>query len=383
MLTDNKTVIKNAYLVQNSGEKILRDVLIVAGKIARIEKSIDSEGCRVTDAKGNFLFPGFIDVHIQGAGGYDVLDSIDEAIPAIAKTLAECGTTSFLSTTVVKPTVNNGHIKLANKYIGAELDGANLLGWHLEGPYIHPEKKGGLDINSIYTYQQGGIDEIMEICGGELKMMTIAPEMEGNLEAIKELVKNKAVASFAHSTATYEETLCGIDSGITHVTHLFNAMNPLHHRNPGPIAAIFERKLPSQIITDGHHLNPRMINLAKENLGSENCVCITDGVQALGLPEGSYVYNGKDYISKEGAAKYTDGTLIGSTTPLNVMVKKFKEWTNSTLSEAINTASLNPAKVLRIDHQKGKIEIGYDADLIITDNELNVLHTFVGGRKVH
>ncbi|HPO54812.1 MAG: N-acetylglucosamine-6-phosphate deacetylase [Ignavibacteriales bacterium] len=383
MLTDNKTVIKNAYLVQNSGEKILRDVLIVAGKIARIEKSIDSEGCRVTDAKGNFLFPGFIDVHIQGAGGYDVLDSIDEAIPAIAKTLAECGTTSFLSTTVVKPTVNNGHIKLANKYIGAELDGANLLGWHLEGPYIHPEKKGGLDINSIYTYQQGGIDEIMEICGGELKMMTIAPEMEGNLEAIKELVKNKAVASFAHSTATYEETLCGIDSGITHVTHLFNAMNPLHHRNPGPIAAIFERKLPSQIITDGHHLNPRMINLAKENLGSENCVCITDGVQALGLPEGSYVYNGKDYISKEGAAKYTDGTLIGSTTPLNVMVKKFKEWTNSTLSEAINTASLNPAKVLRIDHQKGKIEIGYDADLIITDDELNVLHTFVGGRKVH
>jgi len=383
MLTDNKTVIKNAYLVQNSGEKILRDVLIVAGKIARIEKSIDSEGCRVTDAKGNFLFPGFIDVHIQGAGGYDVLDSIDEAIPAIAKTLAECGTTSFLSTTVVKPTVNNGHIKLANKYIGAELDGANLLGWHLEGPYIHPEKKGGLDINSIYTYQQGGIDEIMEICGGGLKMMTIAPEMEGNLEAIKELVKNKAVASFAHSTATYEETLCGIDSGITHVTHLFNAMNPLHHRNPGPIAAIFERKLPSQIITDGHHLNPRMINLAKENLGSENCVCITDGVQALGLPEGSYVYNGKDYISKEGAAKYTDGTLIGSTTPLNVMVKKFKEWTNSTLSEAINTASLNPAKVLRIDHQKGKIEIGYDADLIITDDELNVLHTFVGGRKVH
>jgi len=383
MLTDNKTVIKNAYLVQNSGEKILRDVLIVAGKIARIEESIDSEGCRVTDAKGNFLFPGFIDVHIQGAGGYDVLDSIDEAIPAIAKTLAECGTTSFLSTTVVKPTVNNGHIKLANKYIGAELDGANLLGWHLEGPYIHPEKKGGLDINSIYTYQQGGIDEIMEICGGELKMMTIAPEMEGNLEAIKELVKNKAVASFAHSTATYEETLCGIDSGITHVTHLFNAMNPLHHRNPGPIAAIFERKLPSQIITDGHHLNPRMINLAKENLGSENCVCITDGVQALGLPEGSYVYNGKDYISKEGAAKYTDGTLIGSTTPLNVMVKKFKEWTNSTLSEAINTASLNPAKVLRIDHQKGKIEIGYDADLIITDDELNVLHTFVGGRKVH
>ncbi|HOJ17370.1 MAG TPA: N-acetylglucosamine-6-phosphate deacetylase [Ignavibacteriaceae bacterium] len=383
MLTDNKTVIKNAYLVQNSGEKILRDVLIVAGKIARIEESIDSEGCRVTNAKGNFLFPGFIDVHIQGAGGYDVLDSIDEAIPAIAKTLAVCGTTSFLSTTVVKPTVNNGHIKLANKYIGAELDGANLLGWHLEGPYIHPEKKGGLDINSIYTYQQGGIDEIMEICGGGLKMMTIAPEMEGNLEAIKELVKNKAVASFAHSTATYEETLCGIDSGITHVTHLFNAMNPLHHRNPGPIAAIFERKLPSQIITDGHHLNPRMINLAKENLGSENCVCITDGVQALGLPEGSYVYNGKDYISKEGAAKYTDGTLIGSTTPLNVMVKKFKEWTNSTLSEAINTASLNPAKVLRIDHQKGKIEIGYDADLIITDNELNVLHTFVGGRKVH
>lgn len=373
-------LIKNASILDKNDNKERKDILINSGRIVLIADQIAREDFPLLDATNNFLFPGFIDLHIQGAGGFDVLDSVEEAIPSIAKTLAGLGTISFLSTTVVKPTTGNSHIKIADKFIGAEINGANILGWHLEGPFINPLKKGGIDINSIYPNLDGRIEEVLEICNGKLMMMTIAPELEGNLKAIEILVKNKVVASFAHSNATYTETIKGIDAGISHVTHLFNAMNSIHHREPGPIPAIFERKLPSQIIADGHHINPIMVNFAKNNLGIENCVCITDGVQAMGLEEGNYFYNGKEYTSKEGAAKYLDGTLIGSTTPLGKIAMKYKEWTNCTLYEAVQTVSYNPAKVIGLENRKGKISEGYDADLIITDNELNILHTIVGGR---
>jgi len=380
MHSEKNLLIKNAVIIDKNDYPLTKDILIKSGKIALIDDQIIREGIPVLYGENNLVFPGFIDLHIQGAGGFDVLDAVDEAIPSIAKTLAGLGTTSFLSTTVVKPSTGNLHIKIADKYIGAELQGANVLGWHLEGPFINPLKKGGIDINSIYPTIKGKTEEVLEICNGKLMMMTIAPELEGNPEAIGLLVKNNVVASFAHSNATYAETIKGIDAGISHVTHLFNAMNSIHHREPGPIPAIFERKLPSQIISDGHHINPRMVNFAKDNLGIENCVCITDGVQAMGLKEGNYFYNGKEYTSKGGAAKYLDGTLIGSTTPLGKIAMKFREWTNCTLYEAVQTVSYYPAKVINLENRKGKIAEGFDADLIITDKELNILHTIVGGR---
>jgi len=383
MPIENSLLIKNALLLDKDDNQSVKDVFIKSGKIAKISDKIDRDDCPQLDAENKFLFPGFIDLHIQGAGGYDVLDAVDEAIPAIAKALAALGTTSFLATTIVKPTHFNFHIKVADKFVGKDLEGANVLGWHLEGPFINPLKKGGIDRYSIFPYDECRVEEVLEICNGKLSMMTIAPEMEGNLNAIRLLAKNNIVASFAHSNATYAETIKGIDAGISHVTHLFNAMNSIHHREPGPITAIFERKLPSQIISDGHHVDPRIINLAKNNLGTENCVCITDGVQAMGLDEGNYFYNEKEYISKDGAAKYLDGTLIGSTTPLNKIALKFKEWTKCSLWEAVRTVTYNPAKVISQERKKGKIEPGFDADLIITDGELNISHTIVGGRKIN
>jgi N-acetylglucosamine-6-phosphate deacetylase len=374
----DKILIKDCRLFNNPEIKI--DVLTVSGKILQIKKDISSADAYILNADGRILCPGFIDIHIQGAGGADILDGTPEALEKMSLTLANLGTTSFLGTTVVKPTENNKHLRTANNYVNKNLEGAALLGFHLEGPFINVNKKGGLDPKSIYPSSPEALAEIVKICKGNLRMMTIAPELPGNLELIKQLRQNNVVAAFAHSEADYNQTKAGFDAGIDHITHLFNAMNPINHRNPGPVTAIFENNhVTAQIISDGHHLHPAVIKMIHRNIGAARCVCITDGVQGMGLPEGKYFYNGKEYTAKEGAARYTDGTLIGSTMSLGEIAVKFMEFTECTLTEAIDSVSYNPAKVLGMERQKGKIEPGYDADLVLLNDDLKVEQTIVNG----
>ncbi len=298
--------------------------------------------------------------------------------------MAATGTTSYLGTTVVQPSEDNAHLKLAQNYVDKDLGGATLLGFHLEGPFINPEKKGGLNPKGIYSSSPEALIEILEITNGTLKMMTIAPELPGNLAIIKELIKNKVVPAFAHSAASYEETQKGFEAGINHITHIFNAMPPLHHRSPGPLAAILENKtITAQIISDGHHLNSGIVSMLYNILGPERCICITDGMHGIGLPEGIYMYNGREYESKAGAARYLDGTLIGSTMSLGNIALKFKEFTGCGFAEAINSVTINPAKVLGIEDKKGSLAAGKDADLVLLDEDYSVYTTFVEGRQVY
>lgn len=356
------------------------DILITGNKIAGISKDINAEDAYVIDAQGKICCPGFIDVHIQGAGGSDILDGTPEAVKTISETLAKLGTTSFLGTTVVKPDKNNAHLRNANNFVNKNLNGANLLGYHIEGPFINPNKKGGLDPKSIYASSPRALSEILEITEGNLRMMTIAPELPGNIEMIKNLTANNIVASFAHSEASYEQTKEGFAAGIRHATHIFNAMLPVNHRNPGPVTAIFENDyVTAQIIADGHHLHPAVIKMIYRNLGPERCVCITDGVQGMGLPEGRYFYNGREYESLNGAARYLDGTLIGSTTSLAEIAVKFFKFTGCPFSDAVNSVSLNPAKVLGMADKKGCIRKGWDADIVLMDKGYNVWLTIVNG----
>ncbi|RJP65691.1 MAG: N-acetylglucosamine-6-phosphate deacetylase [Ignavibacteriales bacterium] len=377
-------LIKNCRLYNSLNSNQLKSILIENGKISDIDSTEISESNKTLDIDGKIIAPGLIDVHIQGAGGADILDGTQEALQTISNTLARVGTTSFLGTTVVKPLEENKHLKLANNYIEKDLEGANLLGFHLEGPFINYNKRGGLDPASIYNSSPEKLEEVLQVTNDNLRMMTIAPELPGNLEIIKELRRNNIVPAFAHSEADFEETKKGFDAGINHVTHIFNAMLPLHHRNPGPLAAIFENKeVSAQIISDGHHLHPAIVKILYKFLGADRCICITDGVQAIGLPEGNYVYNGREYTSKNGAARYLDGTLIGSAMSLANIALKFWKFTGCSFDEAINSASKNPAVLLGIYDRKGSIDINKDADLIVFDKDYSIYATIIGGKVVY
>jgi N-acetylglucosamine-6-phosphate deacetylase len=218
---------------------------------------------------------------------------------------------------------------------------------------------------------------------GKLKIMTIAPELPGSLKIIKHLVNSGIVASFGHSNATYEESMKGFETGISHVTHLFNAMPSLHHRAPGPLLAIFRRGGPSvQIIPDGVHLHPRVLRFVFDLIETDRCITITDGLQAMGLPDGMYVYNGQEYESKNGTARYHDGTLIGTTLGMIQLLLLLMEYTDCTLETAIKTAGENPARLLGIGEEKGSIELGKDADLVILDHDYSIWATIVSGKVV-
>ncbi len=274
---------------------------------ARDDKSL-------VDAEGRTVVPGFIDVHVQGAGGADVLDGTAEALATISRACCRFGVCGFLATTVYRPGGDNSHLAGVRRAMNMDLGGARLLGAHLEGPFISRAKRGMILPECICDPSPLVMDDIERLSGDSLRMMTIAPELTGSLEIIRRLADSGVIASFGHSSASYEQALKGIEAGITHVTHLFNAMPSLHHRSPGPLLAIFKADGPTvQIIPDGVHLHHRVIKFAYELLGADRCVTITDGLQAMGLPEGRYVYNGIEYESKGGSARYHDGTLIGTT----------------------------------------------------------------------
>jgi N-acetylglucosamine-6-phosphate deacetylase len=382
MNIDSKNLLLKNCKILDLKEGKNADILIKEGKIKKIGNILKISDKNITlDIEGRTVVPGFIDVHIQGAGGADVLDGTVESLQTISQTCTRFGTTSFLATTVYRPAEENHHLEVTAKNVGKNLGGANLLGIHLEGPFISMKKKGMISPLCITKPSLSVFNNIMEITKDTLRIMTIAPELNGSLDIIKKLKNSRVIVSLGHSNCSYEEALSGIDAGISHVTHLFNAMPQIHHRAPGPLLAIFESKnLSAQIISDGVHIYPGILRLAFNLIGGERCILITDGMQAMGLPDGNYIYNGIEYESKDGTARYHDGTLIGTSLGLNQLVHRFKRFTNCSLKVAIKTVTENPARLLGIEKNKGSIKIDKDADIVILDDDFSIWATIIGGK---
>jgi len=380
----NGTIITPFHLV--SGKAII----IEKGKIIEIVnkeelKTATLTGVEVIEAKDKFIVPGYIDIHIHGGGGSDVMDGDYEAINQIAIAHSHFGTTSFLPTTM---TMSKDKIirslrsicKAAKKGTA----GAEILGIHMEGPYINPEKKGAQKEEDIKKISIEEFLEFNQASGNLIRLVTIAPEMPGAIDLIKYLYKQGIIASVGHSNATYVQTRAGIQAGLSHVTHTFNAMRELHHREPGVVgAALTSPELTVEVIADGIHIHPIVLKILTKIKEAEEIVLITDAMRAAGLKEGTYDLGGQEVIVTKGQARLKDGTLAGSVLTMDKAVKNMASKVGVPLPKAIQMASFNPARSIGIDDKKGSLEPGKDADIVILNKNLETELTIVAGKIVY
>jgi len=358
-----------------------KDLLIENNKIAAIGKGLS--GDNVINADGNYVSPGFIDIHIHGSAGFDTMDGTFDAINAISKSIAKRGTTSFLPTTM---TEDKNKIKNAIKNVYKNknrVEGAEILGIHMEGPFINPKQKGAQDEKFIL---KPTIDNFLELCSDYLdivKLVTIAPEIEGSLDLIKFLKEKGIIVSVGHTDSTYDEVAAGFKAGITHATHVFNAMRGFHHREVGTLGAIFDLDISAELIADGIHSVFPAIRTVLKLKGKKNTNLITDAMMAANLSDGLYQLGGQDVYVKDGAARLKSGVLAGSTLTLDKAVKNILANTDLSLYESVALASYNSAKVIGVHDRKGLIKEGYDADIVIFDDDINIKKTIVGGKIVY
>ena len=347
------------YNAEINGE--LKTVKLDGGKIVSVEPDT---GRGDIDAGGNLLLPGLIDVHTHGCIGMDTMDADFEPM---CRFYAEHGTTSFLPTTMTM-----GYDAL-ERVTQAKTDfpGAEILGFHFEGPYISEKHKGAQNPAYIKKPSAAEFSRFKNV-----KMVTIAPESEGSAEFIR-AVTPECIVSIGHTDCTYETALEAIENGASCLTHTYNAMPPFHHRNPGPIGAAFEKHIYAQIICDGFHISKPVVLATYKMFGADRMVLISDSIRSAGLPDGEYESGGLKVFLKNGAARLADGTIAGSSATLLDCVKKAVEF-GIPLDDAVRMASRTPAELLGV--KKGRIEPGYDADLLITDRELNIKTVITAGK---
>ncbi len=347
-------ILKNVIL---NNQKV--DIAINDGVISSIGQT-EEDGI---DLNGLFIYPGLIDIHTHGCMGFDTMDG--GSFSQMSDFMFKNGVTSYLPTTM---TVDIAKIKNVVKNYKNEAMGANILGFHLEGPYISQKFKGAQNEKYI---KNPDINEFNEL--ENVKMITIAPELEGGIDFIK---KCPCVVSLGHTDCDFYTAISAIESGAKCLTHTFNAMNGLHHRNPGPIGAAIDKNIYIQVICDGLHIHKSVIKMLYKTFGAERVILISDSMRATGLGDGEYEFGGQKINVINSAARTEDGALAGSTTTLLSCVKKAIEF-GITKEEAIKSATQTPAELLNI--KKGKIAPGYDADLIITDDKLNIKNVVVCG----
>lgn len=354
-------------------------VQIRNGKITSFNP--DNSDDEVIEGKGRYLSPGFIDIHIHGAGNHDTMEGTFDALETISKTIAEHGTTTFLPTTMTVDTKEIRKAVEAAKVAQGQVSGASIGGVHLEGPFIN---EGAIGAQNPKYVQKPTLEAFKAMVGNNLdliKNITMAPEVEGALELIPYLRENGINVAMGHSVATYEQAMEGIRAGVNHSTHLFNAMTPFTHRKPGVVGAIFDTDITTETISDGIHVSYPSLRTAYKIKTSDKVLLITDAMMACGMPDGTYSLGGQAVISKEGAARLTSGALAGSILTMDKAVKNVFEHTNLPLHEVIKMASYNGALFIGAEKNTGKIALNYDADLLILSDDLKVEHVFIKGKQ--
>ena len=375
-LKNVKVYIKNVGIVKTN-------IGIENGRIAYIGNDENIEPIFETDG---IVVPGFIDEHIHGAGGADAMDGTVEALQTISEFLAREGTTGFLATTMTQSPENITNALKAVKKVRekGEYKGAEVLGVHLEGPFISPKHVGAQPLEYVATPDAELFDKYNEASGNSIKIVTLAPEVEGGLGLVKHLSNIGVVASVGHTGGKYANVVNAVAAGATNVTHTYNAQTGLHHREAGVVgAAMLLDELNCEMICDTIHVSVPAIKLVIKNKPHDKYTLITDAMRAKGMPDGKSELGGQEVFVNNGEARLADGTLAGSVLKMNVAVKNLVEKAGVSFTDAIDFATYNPAKNIGVLNERGTIEVGKRADLTVLNSDFEVLYTLVNGKIVY
>ncbi|MCI0551919.1 MAG: N-acetylglucosamine-6-phosphate deacetylase [Anaerolineae bacterium] len=337
---------------------------------------------QLINAQGEDLLPGFIDLHVHGAMGHEVMDASVSGLEEMARFYASHGVTSFLATTWTanRESINKA-LDLVKELQGRIQGGATLLGVHLEGPYLNPARCGAQDVKQIRRAEKEEALEFLE--SGVIRLLALAPEYDENLWLIEECVRRGITVSAAHTTANYEQMQKAVEHGITHLTHSYNAMQGLGHRELGTIGAgMTLPQIHCELIADNIHVHPAAQKILVDVKGTSGVILVTDAIRAAGLPEGEYILDERSIHIQHGAVRLPDGTLAGSVLTMERALQNICSATGRSLEEMWVTSSLNAARAIGVSSQKGSLEVGKDADLVLLDQSFNVKLTVVKGAIV-
>ena len=376
---------KNAT-VYVGGEGLKKCTLCFDEKIEKISR------CGVKDAEvielpdDAIVLPGFVDEHIHGAGGSDGMDGTVEDIAVIAKTIAAEGTTSFLVTTMTQSPENiTKAMEAVKAYREADLgEGARVVGVHLEGPFIAAAHKGAQPLEYVKAPDIEVFDGYNEASGNAIRIVTLAPEVDGAEAFIRHLTEKGIVSSIGHTGAKYPDIEKAVANGASNVTHTYNAQSALHHREIGTVgSAMLLDELNCELIADTIHVSVPAMRLLVKNKPLDKLTLITDAMRAKGVPDGVSELGGQVVYVKNGEARLEDGTLAGSVLRMNRAVQNMVEKVGVPFTQAVDYATINPAKTLKIDHEAGSIEVGKRADFTVLNASYDVVMTVRGGKVVY
>lgn len=364
-------------------------VLVEGRKIlevgSRFEVTFDEREFHALHFERQILVPGFIDVHIHGSGGRDVMEGTREAVEVVSKFLASHGTTAYLATTVTaSPIKTIQALESLGKLIQEETGGARILGVHLEGPFINEKKRGVHPPEHIRNPSVRIFDELVKMSGNQIKLVTLAPEIPSGLQFVEHIRSKGIVVSLGHSNATYEEARQAIQAGATNATHTFNAMREFSHREPGILGAVLtDSRVWTELIADGVHVDPIAVEMLLRCKGTRRVLLITDAISAAGMPDGDYHLASLAVKVSQGVCRSLEGSLAGSTLSQDRALQNMIRWTGMPLEQVICMLTRNPAESIGVSESKGSVQPGQDADLVLLEDDLSVQATLCEGSLVY
>lgn len=379
----NKTFIAGADVY--IGRNFVKKTVQIDGTKIRLQNEdfVPSSDAEIIHAEGKKLVPGFIDIHTHGGAGIDVNAASADELEKIGKFFVKNGTTSWLCSVLTDTKEQTLRcIDCFNEYGRYEREGAELIGIHLEGPFLAKEYKGAMPEYLLRSFDIDLLREYQERSGNRIRYLTAAPEVDGIAGGIKAIRELGIVVSLGHSGADYDTAMRAIENGAGAATHTFNAMKLLHQHQPAIMGAVMESDVYCEAICDGRHLHPAVVRLLIKTKGLDRVVAVTDSIMAAGLPDGRYKLGVNDVVVEDGDAKLAEsGVRAGSTLTQDVALRNLLKFTKRPLEEILPLLSENPARLLSIYDKKGSIEDGKDADLVLLDKNNEVAGVFVMGRK--